>query len=86
MENKITTQEFTDFLSTIGYTKYYWMENVLVKDTHTITIESDLILFEDMDTSYQDYEDISYFENTSDLSCWIDGILQFIEEEEMEDE
>jgi hypothetical protein len=86
MENKITPKEFTDFLSTIGYAQYYGIENCFVKDNHTITIESDLILFEDMDTSYQDYEDIGYFENTSDLSCWIDGILQFIEEEEMEDE
>ncbi len=79
-------QEIIDYLKENGYSQYFGFENILVKDNHSVTIEPDQILFECENTGYQDYEDLDYFENLSDILSWVDGSIQFLEEEEDEEE
>jgi hypothetical protein len=78
----MTTQEIINYLKQNGYTQYFGFENILVKNDHSITIESDQILFEQENTGYQDYEDLVMFNTLEEVLDWIVGVEDFIVDEE----
>jgi hypothetical protein len=78
----MTTQEIITYLKQNGYTQYFGFENILVKNDHSITIESDQILFEQENTGYQDYEDLVMFNTLEEVLDWIVGVEDFIVDEE----
>ncbi len=78
----MTTQEIITYLKQNGYTQYFGSENILVKNDHTITIETDCIIFEQENTGYQDYEVLTMFTNLEEILDWIVGVEDLLEDEE----
>lgn len=78
----MTQQEIITYLTPFGFETYHGFSNILVKDNYTITLEPDQIIFEQDETGYQDYEDLSMFQTPEEVHHWILGVEDFLLDEE----